>query len=271
VLAGDTISTGRSFALSGTGAVQVDNGSSYSISGQISDGTSSGSLTKSGNGTLTLSNANNNYSGATSVNGGTLIVSGAVSGSVTVNSGATLGGATGVINAGGTVNGSVNVAQGGTLAPGAGQTFAGTAFTIGDSVTMSGTSTLAINLSSSSNTADYLYIGNNLILDSGTTDTLTLNVLGAQPTGAGTYTYIIAFYNLNQNGSGESGTFGNNIVLNGDAAIFDGINYNYNDGGYETIAVTLTVEAIPEPGTWGMLLSGAGMLIAIQRVRRRKY
>ena len=56
-------------------------------------------ITKTGAGTLTLSNTNT-YTGATTVNAGTLLVNGSQSGSaVTVNSGAILGGTNGTVGA----------------------------------------------------------------------------------------------------------------------------------------------------------------------------
>ena len=86
-----------------------------------------GSLTKQGNGTLTLSGANT-YSGATTVSAGTLALTGSLSSSsaLTVASGATLSGtgtATGALSLSGTANGtltlgSVTVANGGVLTPG---------------------------------------------------------------------------------------------------------------------------------------------------------
>jgi autotransporter-associated beta strand protein len=75
----------------------------------------SGSLTKTGAGTLVLQ-GNNTYTGGTAVNAGALRVNNAagigVIGNVTVNATATLGGA-------GTISGSTTVNSGGTLSPGA--------------------------------------------------------------------------------------------------------------------------------------------------------
>jgi autotransporter-associated beta strand protein len=86
-------------------------GRSTIFAGEI-DGGNNGSLTKEGTGSLTLTNFSNSYFGATTVNGGALIVDGDISSSsgVTVNAGGTLGG-------GGTVS-STTINAGGTLAPG---------------------------------------------------------------------------------------------------------------------------------------------------------
>ncbi|MDZ7617585.1 MAG: autotransporter-associated beta strand repeat-containing protein, partial [Patescibacteria group bacterium] len=74
--------------------VDVDAGS-LTISGAIEPHSGSvGSLTKTGTGLLRLTNANNTYTGPTTVSAGTLLVNGALNGggTVTVNAGATLGG-----------------------------------------------------------------------------------------------------------------------------------------------------------------------------------
>jgi autotransporter-associated beta strand protein len=87
------------------------NNLSTEVSGAIQDnGGTGGSLVKVGTGTLTLSGINT-YTGATTVNAGTLIVNGSIASSpVTVNAGATLAGI-------GTV-GATTIMSGGTFAPG---------------------------------------------------------------------------------------------------------------------------------------------------------
>jgi fibronectin-binding autotransporter adhesin len=88
-------------------ALTVGDASNTSFGGNI---TGTQSFIKQGTGTLTLSSANS-YSGATTVNAGTLVVNGSIASSTTtVNSGGTLGGT-------GTV-GNVTINSGGTFAPG---------------------------------------------------------------------------------------------------------------------------------------------------------
>jgi autotransporter-associated beta strand protein len=109
----DDTSANQGVSLSGTlqpASVTVASTSNYTFSGsgKISG---TGGLTNSGTGTLTILTAND-YTGNTTVNGGTLLVNGVLGvTTLTVNSGATLGGT-------GTILGPVTVQGGGTLNPG---------------------------------------------------------------------------------------------------------------------------------------------------------
>lgn len=82
------------------------------VTGRVLDGSGSsgGSLTKTGTGTLSL-NGICSYTGGTNVNQGALSVGGSLAGNVNVANGGTLKGV-------GTVQGTVTVAAGGTVAPG---------------------------------------------------------------------------------------------------------------------------------------------------------
>ncbi len=71
---------------------------------------------------------------------------------------------------------------------------------------------------------------------------------------------------------------GNSItVYNSADSMYDTFDILYNvdasgnlgDGGTDVGVELISVGAIPEPGTWAMILSGAGMLFVAQRARRR--
>ncbi len=128
----------------------------------------SGSVTKFGANTLTLTGTNS-YTGATNVNGGTLLVNGdqsAATGLTTVAAGATLGG-TGILG------GSVDMSAGGTLA--AGSNGVGT-LTINGNLALGGNSHLAFDLGQAGAVGgalnDLVNVGGNLVLD-GTIDVTT--------------------------------------------------------------------------------------------------
>jgi autotransporter-associated beta strand protein len=79
----------------------------------LGTGSSSGSITKIGTGTLILSGTNT-YTGATTINAGKLEVDGSILSAVTINNGGTLGGSG--------ITRNVTVNSGGTVAPGGSQT-----------------------------------------------------------------------------------------------------------------------------------------------------
>ncbi len=135
----------------------------------------SGSLAKTGGGTLTLNAASSaNHTGGTTVGGGTLLVNGNLSGTVDVASGGTLGGT-------GTVSGTL--AASGTIAP-AGEAV-GTLNASG-SVTLDGGSTLDIQVGNWAGTTagtdwDLLAAGS-LEIDANASNKLTIRLSG-NPTG----------------------------------------------------------------------------------------
>jgi autotransporter-associated beta strand protein len=153
--------------------VGVNNGSG-TFAGVLSQGPLAGthilSLTKTGSGTQVLSGPNS-YSGATTVNAGTLVVDGFTgSGAVTVQTNATLAGL-------GTVGGPLTVQSGGTVAPGG--SVVGT-LTTGDETWNPGT-TIACKIASAdpANSAarDYLSINGTLFLDALTNGTATIKLV----------------------------------------------------------------------------------------------
>jgi autotransporter-associated beta strand protein len=105
-----TLDVASGAAITGTHNLTIGGAGSVTIADNVNIAT--GTLTKDGAGVLTLSGVNT-YTGATTINDGTLNVSGstAAGSAVAVNSGGTLGG-------GGTVGGAVTINSGGTVSPG---------------------------------------------------------------------------------------------------------------------------------------------------------
>jgi outer membrane autotransporter protein len=154
----------------------------------------SGTFTQLGAGTTTLS-GNNTYTGATRVAAGSLYINGnqsATTGTTTVESGATLGGA-------GTLGGDVRVMDGGTLAPGSSIGAAGT-LNIRRNLLLSGGSILNYNLGQPDAVGgqynDLTIVGGDLTLDG----TLNVSTTAGGAFGAGVYRIISYSGALNDQG-----------------------------------------------------------------------
>jgi autotransporter-associated beta strand protein len=258
-----------------------NNNTGMTYSGSI---TGSGSLTKIGTGTQTISAGT--YTGALGVQAGTLIVSGALSGvtSVSVTGGD--------LEVDGSVNGSakINLSNGGelsgqgtvgtiidpssTLAPGltAAGTTAGTLTTSG-TVQLASTTNFDIRLGVVSSTdSDQLKTTSGAattISLSGANLVLTLgNNFNATPGGN-------VFYQIINGGAGSnqvSGQFaeGTSQFTSGGSTFEIFYNVDNTDTGSGTGSyVDLELISVPEPSTWAMFIAGAGMLVCGQRARRR--
>jgi autotransporter-associated beta strand protein len=281
-VSGSVNNGGNLLTIAGTG--------NTAISGAISG---PGGVTMAGTGTLKLSAASS-YNGTTSVTSGTLIVSGSLTGTGSVsvaNPGSALevdgqvtNAATVALTTGGALRGTGSVgpitSTGGTVEPGlsAADTSVSTGkLTANGDVSLDSASTFSIRLgvaaAASGTDSDVLASTGNVTLGGALNLQLGTNIASAVPGST--------FYNIILDGGTLTGKFSNAPATLGFGTITSGIYtfeviYN-SDGTNDGLAnqgndVTLELEtvAVPEPGTWAMLLSGAGMLIVWQKGRRRR-
>jgi fibronectin-binding autotransporter adhesin len=226
------------------GAVTLTTGAdntSTSFSGVLQNGSGTIALTKSGTGTLTLSGTNT-YSGGTTVNAGTLLVSntagsGTGTGAVVVNNSGTLGGT-------GTITGAVTLNNSAVLNPGPSGAN-GTAASVGTlstgALTLAGTNIFHVDAFGTLATQwDQLNVTGGVTL--GTTSTLQLAIASALNFQAGSqYTLI-----NNITAGAISGTLSN--AANGSTVNLGGYDFtvNYASGDGNDLVLT----AVPEPSTW---------------------
>ncbi|MGN6724711.1 MAG: beta strand repeat-containing protein [Tepidisphaeraceae bacterium] len=234
------------------------------LSGQLT-GTGSSGLTKSGLGTLELTNTANNYAGVTNVTAGTLLVNGSTgAGKTTVSAGATLGGS-------GTISGDLAVI-GGTLAPGNSPA----SLEIGGNLTLDAASTTAIELAGTAFSLNGTEQYDRLKLTSASGSHTIAGTLAVDLLNGFTLTDNEAFGILQLDDAAlRSGTF---TGLTTDGALvgtFGGqnlfITYSGSFGDAGAISTTggndvvLYTQQTPEPAALG-LLGGAAMML----VRRRR-
>jgi autotransporter-associated beta strand protein len=247
----------------------VNNTTNYTYNGTIERNVA---VTKLGTGNLTLGGANT-YTGETTIEAGTLILTGSISGSgvIDVRAGATFD-VTGVtsgpftvepvqtLEGGGTVLGPVIV--NGTVAPG---NSAGDLLVNG-ALTFNAGSSLKLELNGTGAGIDYDQVtvagtGGPITLNGGTV-TLTLGY-APSPSTITTYTIIDnlsigaitgAFANLPDGGT-ISATFG--------ATTYDFV-ANYHGGDGNDLVLT-----VPEPTSATVLAAGLGLLAGLRRFRRR--
>jgi len=265
--AGTLTAAANGALVSGPGLVQLNGpaaiSSSFAASAISSQVTGNGTLTKQGSGTLILSNSSNNYSGNTFITAGTLLAnnaSGSATGSGNVSvTGATLGGTGGV-------SGVVTLNNAGVLSPGSSIESLSTGslnFTTG--------SALNYELLTSALDGDLVGVTGNLSLTGDVSlNLLDLDIDTALPVGS-------KLSLISYTGNWDGGTF---TGFADDSTFTLGSNLwkiDYNDtvaganllgGGAGPNYVTMTVAALPEPGTL-VLLGLGGIALGAARWRRK--
>lgn len=254
-------STAVTLSLTGTGAGGILITGAIADSGTVG-GTTSLTVNKSG-GAVTLTTTST-YTGATTINSGTLIIGNGATGSI---------GSGGIFVTSGTLSGSR--AGGNSIASGM--------TTIGDGV---GSADSIINAGTASSSIGRLASGGALTLASDANfvfDLDTTTGLGDQVAVIGATTInSSALFTFNAFGTNEGLTLGQQFVVIDSGTISGQFSNLGNLGFISSNGVTLqannfttsgdlilTVTAVPEPGTFAAVMCGLGLLVVAQRFRRR--
>jgi autotransporter-associated beta strand protein len=206
-------------------------------------------------GSLTLS-ATNTYSGATNINGGTLILAGTgniATSATSVNSTGVLGG-TGLA-------GALTLNDGGAIAPGAGGSDTTGRLSAASLVwnAVSSSSSLTFNLDGASQNSTNLNLSG--AFNQGSTGSaLTINLTdNGTITGAGDYD-LVNFTNTNFTSTSQ---FTLNSALSYSAGLTGSLVLNAGQLDFDVVA------AVPEPGTWALMLGGLALLVFV-RIHRHE-
>lgn len=229
------------------GSLIFNRSDSYTVANTI---TGAGSLTKNGQGVMTLSGVSV-YTGNTTVSEGTLLVDGTLSGGtssqVIVANGATLGGTGTIIGASA---GAVTLLGGAVISPGDFDSI-GTLSLTSLAWTSNNTSAgMVFDLSNTDSTSDTLSLSGSFTRSSNTTGSF---IFDFQTSGLPGNTYTLMTF-----GSTGSTSVANLVATNLPAGL---------TGTFQMTSTSLKVAIVPEPSAaWA---GGVGMLILFQRARRR--
>jgi len=270
--------TGTTIVQIGNGGLTIDtNGYNESpVNLPMGDAPSaSGPMTKMGAGNLTLTAANT-YTGPTTVANGTLALS--AGGSISANSDLILGvslGTTGTFDVTAHASYSLaNVSGNGTLNVGAGKTITATnnvspgfgnagKLNVTGNFTLASTAATALEIEGQSagmfdilNVSDTFTYGGSLTVTSLGGYDLTQTATYALIT-AGTYSNSADFFSVTVNG----------VTLTNSGGVWSGSDLTSSYTFTESTGILAV--AVPEPGTWAMLVGGFGILLVNRRQRRR--
>jgi len=246
-----------------TNGVDITIGQALEHSDIGGDAATDGGLTKSGNGTLTMSGTSS-YTGSTEIDAGTLLLTGVLSSTsaVNVDAGATFGG-TGTINTVATLS----IASGGTLSPGLSPGILNTGSV---SLAAGADFKLEINGSTLGTLYDNLNVTGGVSL--GSADLFIALGNGFTPGAGETYTVVSnnladpilgAFATIN----GGAFAAGDTFSLTNDLGTF-AFKLHYDGEGPATSGGNdVVIEAVPEPGVVVSLLGGVGVLLGLRRRR----
>ncbi len=207
--------------------------------------TGTGGLTQNGSGSTTLSLVNS-YTGGTTINAGTLVLNGTITGTTTVNNGCTLAGDNSTM-------GNATINNGGTFSPGGGSAIG--ALTLNGDLALNTSSIFTVQFDSTAIAVDAITLNGNLNIASGAV--LNVSDIGSNPINIFDVPASVITYTGAWNGGIFAGLPDDSYFMSAGQAYQ--ISY---DGG----AVTLTmVAAIPEPCTAVSLLGGLGILLGMRR------